>query len=52
MGLQEMTRLGMGQAGVERVAESMKVIVINQKDFREEVHRVHSDPPAGKVRLR
>ena len=38
-----MTRFGMGQAEMERIAELMKEVVIDQKDVRKEVHRFRSD---------
>ena len=40
-----MTRFGMGQAEMERIAELMKEVVIDQKDVREEVRRFRSDYP-------
>ncbi|NIQ38701.1 MAG: aminotransferase class I/II-fold pyridoxal phosphate-dependent enzyme [Proteobacteria bacterium] len=43
MGVQEMTRFGMGQAEMERIAELIREVVVDQKDVREEVHRFRSD---------
>jgi glycine hydroxymethyltransferase len=43
LGVQEMTRFGMGEGEMERVAELVKEVVVDQKDVREEVHRFRSD---------
>jgi glycine hydroxymethyltransferase len=42
LGVQEMTRFGMGPGEMERVAELIKEVVIDQKDVKEEVHRFRS----------
>lgn len=39
LGVQEVTRFGMGKAEMERIAELVKEVIIDQKDVREEVHR-------------
>lgn len=43
LGVQEMTRFGMGRAEMERIAGLIKEVIIDQKDVREEVHRFRSD---------
>ncbi len=39
IGVQEMTRFGMGKDEMERIAELIKEVIMDQKDVKEEVHR-------------
>ena len=39
IGVQEMTRFGMGKDEMERIAELIKQVIMDQQDVKEEVHR-------------
>jgi glycine hydroxymethyltransferase len=43
LGVQEMTRYGMGKAEMERIAELIKEVIIDRKDVREEVNRFRAN---------
>jgi glycine hydroxymethyltransferase len=43
IGVQEMTRFGMGAAEMERIAELMKECIIDKKEVKEEVNRFRSE---------
>jgi glycine hydroxymethyltransferase len=43
IGVQEMTRFGMGTVEMERIAELMKECIIDEKPVKEEVNRFRSE---------